>query len=66
MKPDGHPGLFAEIERVAGDVQQPMPKEVYPVPDVTAFVMQRGGIMGIASRRVMGVGLALSASLTTV
>ena len=66
LKPDGHPALFAEIERVAGDIQQPMPEEVYLVPDVNAFVMQRGGIMGIASRRVMGIGLALLASLTTV
>jgi len=65
LKPEGHPALFAEIERVAGDVHQPMPREVYLVPDVNAFVMQRGGIMGIGSKRVMGIGLALLASLTT-
>ena len=39
---------------------------MYLVLDVNAFVMERGGIMGIGSRRVMGIGLALLASVTTV
>ena len=36
---------------------QTMPEEVYVVNAVNAFVAQRGGIMGIGSRRVMGIGL---------
>ena len=60
-----HPDLFAEIERVSADVGQPMPAEVYLIPEVNAFVMVRGGFMGIGSKRVMGIGLALLASVTT-
>ena len=60
-----HPDLFAEIERVSADVRQPMPAEVYLIPDVNAFVMARGGFMGIGSKQVMGIGLALLASVTT-
>jgi hypothetical protein len=41
-----------------------MPKEVYLVPDVNAWVSQRGGVMGIGSRRIMGVGLPLLQVLT--
>jgi hypothetical protein len=36
-----------------------MPAEVYLIPDVNAFVLQRGGIMGVGSRRVMGIGLGI-------
>ncbi len=59
-----HPDLFAEIERVSTDVRQPMPHDVYLIPDVNAFVTTRGGFIGIGSKRVMGIGLALMASLT--
>jgi hypothetical protein len=41
-----------------------MPSEVYLVGDLNAWVSQRGGIMGIGSRRVMGLGLPLLQSLT--
>jgi Zn-dependent protease with chaperone function len=40
-----------------------MPAHVYLVSDVNAFVTQRGGIMGIGSRRVMGIGLPLLRTL---
>jgi heat shock protein HtpX len=53
------PRLFAEIESVARSVGQAPPSEVYLVPDVNAWVGQRGGIMGFGSRRVMGLGLPL-------
>ncbi len=36
-----------------------MPSEVYLIPDMNAWVAQRGGIMGYGSRRVMGVELPL-------
>ena len=59
------PDLFAEIERVSADVRQPMPEEVYLTLEVNAFVTVRGGFMGIGNKRVMGIGVALLASVTT-
>jgi Zn-dependent protease with chaperone function len=59
LAPDRHPRLFAEIQRTAESAGQPMPAEVYLVPDVNAWVSQRGGVMGIGGRRIMGIGLAL-------
>lgn len=56
---DKHPLLFAELERVALAVNQPMPEEVYLVPDINAWVSRRGGVMGFGSRPVMGLGLPL-------
>jgi hypothetical protein len=41
-----------------------MPREVYAVDDVTAWVANRGGIMGFGSRRVMGLGLPLLQALS--
>lgn len=58
------PALFKEIRRVAAMVGQKPPAHVYLVPDVNAFVTERGGWMGIGSRRVMGVGLGLMNLLT--
>ena len=59
-----HPRLFGELETVAGATGQAMPAEVYLVPEVNAWVSQRGGIMGFGSRRVMGLGLPLMRTLT--
>lgn len=59
-----HPHLFEELESVAKSVHQAMPAEVYAVPDINAWVAQRGGIMGFGSRRVMGLGLPLMRMLT--
>jgi Zn-dependent protease with chaperone function len=59
-----HPRLFRALEAVARATKQAMPAEVYLVGDVNAWVMQRGGIMGIGSRRVMGLGLPLMRILT--
>ncbi len=59
-----HPELFTELESVAKSVNQAMPAEVYLVPDVNAWVTQRGGLMGFGSRRVMGLGLPLMRILT--
>jgi heat shock protein HtpX len=61
-----HPRLFAEVRQVAQAVAQPMPAEVYLVPDVNAWVTQRGGIMGFGGRRVMGLGLPLLQALSVV
>lgn len=64
LTPDAQPRLFAEIRRVAAEVRQAEPAEVYLVPDVNAWVGHRGGLMGLGSRRVMGLGLPLLQVLT--
>ena len=53
------PNLFKELESVASQTGQAMPRDVYLVPDVNAFVAERGGMMGIGSRRIMGIGFPL-------
>lgn len=57
------PRLFEEIGEVARRSGQETPREVYLVPGVTAWVAQRGGLMGIGGRRIMVLGLALLRAL---
>ena len=64
LKREKYPKLFQELESVAKATNQSMPAEVYLVPDENAWVAQRGGIMGLGSRRVMGLGLPLMRVLT--
>jgi len=64
ITPKDQPRLFQEIRSVAHAVGQPEPAEVYVIPQANAFVGQRGGFMGLRSRRVMGVGLPLLQILT--
>ena len=59
-----NPRLFAQVEEVARQVGEPMPSEVYLVPEVNAGVFQRGGVLGRGGRRVMVVGLPLLDVLT--
>jgi heat shock protein HtpX len=59
LKESEHPRLFAMIREVALAAGQPMPRHVYAVLDANAFVAERGGVMGIGSTRVMGIGMAL-------
>lgn len=58
------PALFHEIEKVSKLTGQEMPRDVYLVPDVNAFVAERGGFMGFGRRRVMGIGLPLFQLMT--
>jgi heat shock protein HtpX len=58
------PQLFAALKDVAARTGQAMPSDVYLINDVNAFVTERGGVMGIGSKRVMGIGLPLLQSLT--
>jgi Zn-dependent protease with chaperone function len=58
------PRLFAELASLAKATGQAMPAEVYLVADVNAWVSQRGGILGLGGRRVMGLGLPLLQVLT--
>lgn len=59
LLPEKHPKLFAALESIAQETGQQMPAEVYLESGVNAWVSQRGGVMGVASRRVMGLGLGL-------
>lgn len=59
-----HPELFTVIDDVAGAAGQRPPAEVYLVHDVNAFVGERGGVMGLGSRRIMGIGLPLLQALS--
>ena len=64
LTPEEQPALFEHLSGVARATSQAMPAEVYLIPDVNAWVSQRGGVMGIGSRRVMGVGLPLMQALS--
>lgn len=64
LTPSSHPDLFRVVESVRTDTRQSAPKSVYLVLDVNAWVAERGGYMGIGSRRVMALGLPLMQVLT--
>jgi Zn-dependent protease with chaperone function len=59
LERERQPRLFAELETIAASLGEPMPREVYLMGDVNAWVTDRGGFMGIGSRRIMGIGLPL-------
>jgi hypothetical protein len=54
LDPDQQSQLFAVLREVAAATEQVMPRNVYLVNDVNAWVTRRGGFAGIGSRRVMG------------
>lgn len=54
-----HPDLFKLIREVAADTHQEMPAAVYLVPALNAFVQQRGGVSGVGTQRIMGLGSPL-------
>jgi Zn-dependent protease with chaperone function len=58
-----NPRLFKELNDVAAKVGEPMPHEVYLVPEVNAGVRERGGFLR-RGRRVMLLGLPLLQVLT--
>jgi len=64
LRPASQPRLFQELRGIADAAGQEMPAEVYLVPDVNAWVAQRGGVMGIGGRRIMGLGLPLLQAVT--
>jgi Zn-dependent protease with chaperone function len=55
------PRLFALIREVAARMNTSMPKRVFLVPDVNAFVTEVGGFMGFGTERVMGIGVGMLA-----
>jgi heat shock protein HtpX len=54
-----NPALFKCITRVADRTGQPMPRDVFLLPDMNAWAANRGGVMGFGSHRVLGIGLPL-------
>jgi Zn-dependent protease with chaperone function len=64
LTPANAPHLFTIIEAVAKATAQPRPEEIYLLNDVNAWVTHRGGVMGVGSHRVMGVGLPLIEGLS--
>lgn len=54
-----YPRLFAELDNIAASLNEPLPREVYLIGQVNAFVADRGGILGFGSRRIMAIGLPL-------
>lgn len=64
LNPNEHPRLFETVSEVAAAAQQAMPRDVFLVGDLNAWVAQRGGIMGFGSHRVMGLGLPLLTALS--
>ncbi len=64
LEPGKHPRLFSTIHEIARKTGQPMPAEVYLVGDVNAFVAHRGGVLGIGSRPILGLGLPLLQGLS--
>src|SRR5262245_5435952 len=63
LSPGTQPRLFTQLTEIARAVGQAMPLEVYLVPDVNAWVSERGGVLGFGRHRVLGVGLPLLQSL---
>ena len=61
---EDQPRLFQVIREVAEQTGQAMPADVFLVFDMNAWVAQRGGVMGIGSARVMGLGIPLLQYLT--
>jgi heat shock protein HtpX len=64
LQPAAHPGLFEDLAITSRMTEQRMPEEVFLVPEVNAWVAERGGFLGFGSRRVMGLGLPLLQALT--
>lgn len=53
------PRLFAEIQKIAWALGEPVPEAVYLIPDANAWVARRGGLLGFGGQRIMGLGLPL-------
>jgi heat shock protein HtpX len=64
LERDSRPRLFAELDDIAANLNEPLPREVYLIGQVNAFVADRGGTLGFGSRRIMAIGLPLLSTLT--
>ena len=64
LDPAEHPQFFQAIQDIAEATDQSPPVEVYIDAQINAWVANRGGVMGLGSRRIMGIGLPLLQTLT--
>src|SRR5438067_912250 len=58
------PLLFDLIQDVARQTGQELPSEVYLIPDVNAWVVQRGSLLGAGGYRVLAIGYPLLQSMS--
>ena len=59
-----HPRLMVELERISSALNEPMPREIYLIPDVNAYVAERQSEGRSGSQRIMALGLPLLQVLT--
>jgi len=59
LNPKENPALIKCIQRIADSTGQAMPQEVFLLPIMDAWVSNRGGIVGLGSHRVLGIGIPL-------
>jgi Zn-dependent protease with chaperone function len=59
-----HPKLFAQLDEIAAALKEELPRDVYLIGDVNAFVANRGGSLGMGAYRIMAIGLPLFSVLT--
>jgi heat shock protein HtpX len=63
---DDQSRLFAVLDEVAQASGQAAPREVFLTLEANAWVAERGGVLGLGSRRQMGLGLPLLQGLGVV
>lgn len=54
-----HPKLFALIDEISEALGEELPRDVYLIGNANAFVVDRGGMMGMGGNRIMAIGLPL-------
>ena len=64
LERSAHPRFFGELDQIAASLNEAVPHEVYLIGEPNAFVSDRGGILGVGSRRVMGIGLPFLSTLS--
>jgi heat shock protein HtpX len=64
LQPEDHPLLFKLIQSVAQRMDQELPKEVYLIAEVNAFVAEVGGFLGLGTHRILALGLPMLEGLT--
>jgi Zn-dependent protease with chaperone function len=61
---DDHPEFFQMLQSIASELNERMPDHVYLLFEANAYVTHRGGILGMGSKRILGVGYPLIQTLT--
>lgn len=64
LKEEQAPKLYQMIREIAHLSEQEMPKQIYLFNDYNAFVTHRGGVLGIGSKKILGIGWPLLFDIT--